>query len=103
MGQTANCETLGEIETLGELIDQTSELRQKGKLFRKRRNLEKLLTQYEAAVSTCENGAPSDLDCLNFDYFPDADYYDESANLSDLARAKDQSEVVIKDGSQENY
>jgi len=97
------CETQGEIETLGDLIDQTSELRQKGKLFRKRRKLEKLLAQYEAAVTTCENGAPSDLDCLNFDYFPDSDYDDDSANLSDLARAQDESAVVIKDDAQENY
>ena len=80
-------------------------------MFRKRRNLEKLLTQYETAVSTCENGAPSDLDCLNFDYYPDADDYDENANLSDLARAdknklvadKDQSGFVVKDGGQANY
>jgi secreted trypsin-like serine protease len=107
------CETQNEVETLSDLIDQTSNLREKGKLFRKRRNLEKLLTQYETAVSTCENGAPSDLDCLNFDYYPDADSdYDENANLSDLARAdknklvadKDQSGFVVKDGAgQGNY
>ena len=65
--------------------------------------MEKLLAQYEAAVTTCENGAPSDLDCLNFDYFPDSDYDDDSANLSDLARAQDESAVVIKDDAQENY
>jgi len=85
------CETQNEIETLSDLIDVTSDLRAKGKLFRKRRKMEKLLTQYEASVFTCENGAPSDLDCLNFDYYPDADYYNENANLSDLARAKNET------------
>merc|ERR1711902_179475 len=80
-----------ELEDFDTKIEQTTNLRQKGKLFRKHAAFQKLLTSYEDMVFGCytpcdsiarQNFTP---DCNNFDYYPeDEDTFDADS----LARAK---------------
>jgi len=78
------CETKNEVETLTALIEETTDLRSKGKLFRKRRKIEAILPKYEDAITSCTY-EQSDLDCNNYDYYPDSD--SDYVDLSGLARA----------------
>ena len=65
-------------------IEETTDLRSKGKLFRKRRKIEAILPKYEDAITSCTY-EQSDLDCNNYDYYPDSD--SDYVDLSGLARA----------------
>ena len=57
-------------------IELTTELREKGKLFRKRRKIQKTLPGYEDLIFGCynENSAAREdfvVDCNEFDYYPE--------------------------------
>ena len=76
-------------------IENTNELREKGKLFRKSRELQRVLPSYELAIGGCNSG-PVDVDCLNFDYFPD------SADIDISVHAKVKDEDLIDPRKEEN-
>ena len=54
----------------------TSDFRTKGKLFRKRRDITKIVDGFELAAKECRPN--NDLDCTNYDYFPEDESYDVS-------------------------
>eukprot|EP00093_Oithona_nana_P002816 02816.XXX_3144_4816_1 [CDS] Oithona nana genome sequencing. len=99
-GKRQYCELKNELEQIDAEVEETTDLRAKGKLFRKRRNFQKKLPYFEEFVKSCRHGqdvnAPVlDTDCLNFDYYPEdpsEDYYSGDVDLSDFARMKTTTE-----------
>jgi len=79
-----------QLEDLDTKIEQTTQLRQKAKLFRKRAAQQKLLTSYEDMIFGCytpdsiarQNFTP---DCNNFDYYPEEE---NTFDAGTLARTK---------------
>jgi len=70
------CELQNSLQQYNDLIEATTELREKGKLFRKRRKIEKTLPGYEDLIYECYNeysAAREDfvVDCNEFDYYPE--------------------------------
>jgi len=84
-----------ELEQFDTKIEQTTQLRAKSKLFRKRAAFQKLLTSYEDMVFGCytpddsiarQNFTP---DCNNFDYYPEEE---DTFDAGSLARTKGDAE-----------
>merc|ERR1712241_1622590 len=103
-GKRQFCELKLELEQVQADVEKTTDLRAKGKLFRKMRNIKKRLPLYEDFVKNCRHGqddnAPElDTDCLNFDFYPadpSEDYYSEDyLDLSGLARVKNTTESSV--------
>jgi len=98
-GKRQYCELKNELEQVQAAVEEETNLRAKGKLFRKARDIQRRLPQYEAFVQSChrglyENAPVLDTDCLTFDYYPeDEDYYSGGLDLSDLARVKNTTET----------
>jgi secreted trypsin-like serine protease len=70
------CELQNSLQQYTDLIELTTELREKGKLFRKRRKIQKTLPGYEDLIFGCYNEystAREDfvVDCNEFDYYPE--------------------------------
>merc|ERR1711983_750047 len=93
-GKRQFCELRLEFEQVQADVEKTTDLRAKGKLFRKMRNIKKRLPLYEDFVKNCRHGQDDnatelDTDCLNFDFYPadpSEDYYSEDyLDLSGLA------------------
>ena len=61
-------------------------MKEKGKLFRKRRDIGKVLAKYETAAKDCSG--EEQVDCLQFDYYPEEEDYD----ISVLAKMGDSEE-----------
>ncbi len=87
------CQLKDELETLQVLIEQTTELREKGKLFRKSRKIEALVPKFEAMIGECDEGEDN-YDCSVYDYFPDSDYIDISIH----AKMKDNAQKEEEEG-----
>jgi len=64
------CRLKDRVEELNYLIDQTTDLRKKSKLFFERRTAAPQIPLLENAIKSCEYG-PQDIDCNNFDFLPD--------------------------------
>jgi len=81
------CELKDEFDQISELVeDNKLPLKEKGKLFRKRRDIGKVLAKYETAAKDCSG--EEQVDCLQFDYYPEEEDYD----ISVLAKMGDSEE-----------
>jgi len=96
-GKRQYCELKNELETVQAQVETETNLRAKGKLFRKAREIERNLPKFEEFIQACPH--LHDADCLNFDYYPeDYDYnYGGSVDVSDFARVKNTTTVDPRD------